>query len=71
MSRERRPGFRIGDEDGDDRFGIVDAISDSGRAGFFDVQLHERAGVDVQDHRRSSITRSDTSRRVRDFTRGA
>ena len=69
--RKGRAGFRICSTDGDQCRRSLDRRCNSVGSDLGDVQLHQRARVEIQDHPRPSMTMSDTSRlRLRDATRG-
>jgi hypothetical protein len=53
------PCLGVGNHRGADKRGLADEILDLGRTVFFDVELDETAGVEIEDQRRSSRTISD------------
>src|SRR5215210_3423443 len=58
-ARKGAPRFGIGDHRGTGQRRLVDETLDLGGAAFFDVELDETAGVEVEDQRRSSRTMAD------------
>lgn len=59
-SRQRRPSLRIGEDARSNRAGTVPELGCRVRALLDDYELDERRGVEVEDQRRCSATRSET-----------
>ncbi len=62
LAREGAPGFRICNDGGGNHRSAFHKRTDGIRALLVEVELHKTTGVEIQDHRRSSITMSAVAR---------
>src|SRR5688572_6535267 len=60
LSRKCGPRFSVGNSGCRKTFGLFGILPDSSASGFLNVDFYQRAGIQVENHRRSSSTISPT-----------